>query len=295
MRKVLFVIFLFLIFINNVSAKEKYNILTLGDSITAGYGVLEEEKYPMILYNDLIKTNEDFEFVLTEEAISGIRSIDLINYIDNNENNIKEKIKDADLIVVSIGSNDILTLLSTNLLDDCMSDFSECTNILKNLSSKMETAKNNLKVNIDDIIKKITNINDDVVIYFVAFYNPFVELEEIALLEDLIIELENYKEELNNYLISYANNDSYSIAIDKELSKVLEEEININFNYKKLNFDPHPTNLGHEEIASFVINNSKVQNSLIIEKQENTAIYILSILFSIGIILLLIIIFKTRR
>jgi len=267
----------------------------LGDSITAGYGVLEEEKYPMILYNDLIKTNEDFEFVLTEEAISGIRSIDLINYIDNNENNIKEKIKDADLIVVSIGSNDILTLLSTNLLDDCMSDFSECTNILKNLSSKMETAKNNLKVNIDDIIKKITNINDDVVIYFVAFYNPFVELEEIALLEDLIIELENYKEELNNYLISYANNDSYSIAIDKELSKVLEEEININFNYKKLNFDPHPTNLGHEEIASFVINNSKVQNSLIIEKQENTAIYILSILFSIGIILLLIIIFKTRR
>jgi len=81
---------------NQVESPEKLKLVALGDSITAGSGVLPEQAFPSLLEN---------EFINVENlGVPGATSQDLVNLL-------KEKggqLADADAVTITIGSNDLL-------------------------------------------------------------------------------------------------------------------------------------------------------------------------------------------
>ncbi len=90
------------------SAKSSYkNLLLLGDSITYGYG-LEGDRDVSASYGNLLRDYlgiGDADF--TNAAVNGYRSADLAALLPL----IEDKVASADIIVISIGGNDLLEIL----------------------------------------------------------------------------------------------------------------------------------------------------------------------------------------
>ena len=82
-------------------AEEPLHILALGDSIALGYGLEDKEQEA---YGAVLAKKAGAKF--TNEGINGLRSEDLIGRLEAGE--YDEQIKDADIILLSIGSNDVL-------------------------------------------------------------------------------------------------------------------------------------------------------------------------------------------
>ncbi len=85
------------------------NIVLLGDSITSGYGLAESEyAYGEILADYLGAKVDNY-------AQPGAESGDLKNLVSSNKE-VDASLKDADLVVISIGANDMMHFASNRLL-----------------------------------------------------------------------------------------------------------------------------------------------------------------------------------
>ncbi len=98
---------------------DKYNVLALGDSVTAGYntnansfsdnkGTKEYESYVDFIAADLKQANELNTY--TNFAHSGYTTSDLRDQVSS-KTNVRDSISNADLIYISIGANDLLPLI----------------------------------------------------------------------------------------------------------------------------------------------------------------------------------------
>ena len=126
---------------------------------------------------------------------------------------------------------------------------SRLMSILSNISNNdvIRTSMEDIKTNIDFIIKKIKEKNSFAKIILTNFYNPY-ECIDIQYAQQFIKSFNEMKEELNGYLESHAEGNGYFIADISDLGK---EEDNININLtdsENISFDPHPSNKGHEMI-----------------------------------------------
>ena len=86
------------------------NIIVLGDSIAAGYGLdANEYNYGEIIADYIGGSVENY-------AVSGDNSIDLINLLSTINTDQYNAIKNADYVIISIGGNDIIQFASKGLL-----------------------------------------------------------------------------------------------------------------------------------------------------------------------------------
>ena len=99
MKKVLLFILVFSLFMLNVNATK---LVSLGDSIPNGYLLKDEEDS----FDNRLADTLDLDFY--EHSYIGMRSDDLLRDLDIDE--VKDNIKDADIIIINIGSNDLLDL-----------------------------------------------------------------------------------------------------------------------------------------------------------------------------------------
>lgn len=139
-------------------AKNVLNIVTLGDSIAKGTG---DEKNKGIGGNlaELLKNNTAKEITVENLGIDGLKSGELLGYINSNKFSLSIAL--ADIIVISIGGNDLREL--TNLP-----------------SSEKEQSFNALvkkySVELKEVGKKIRSLNNNVMIVYLGLYNPYEEL-----------------------------------------------------------------------------------------------------------------------
>ena len=96
-KKVCLFILSISLFLVCANAKTKKKYLALGDSITAGYSLENPDKD---CYARLFADKYDLE--LTNEAVTGDKSKDLLAKLDN------YNIDDYDVITLCIGANDVL-------------------------------------------------------------------------------------------------------------------------------------------------------------------------------------------
>lgn len=258
MKKIIFAVLLFFMMINHVSCKN-ITYVALGDSITTGY--LASEGYAIKVSNYLKQTYHYLEY--HNYAINGLTSKNLISIIEDTDviNNITE----SSIITLSIGSNDILSLIGKCTIRDC--DVKEEDLIL---------AINNIKTNLDIIVNSLIKLNNDAYIFIIPYYNPYNVLSSISTLSPYITQINNYKDELNNYLKKYQEN-YHKIIVPTEIVDVLEKNTNVTLN--PLNLDPHPNNEGHNLIFSSIIN-----TNITLEEEANTNLSD-SIILVLGIIL----------
>jgi lysophospholipase L1-like esterase len=136
--------------------KKDQKIVSIGDSLTQGVG--DETKsggYVGILNH----TFEDQNLNITIENYGkrGNRSDQLLKRLDKKE--IATSIKEADIVLITIGANDIMNVVKNNWANLHIEPFqTERVEYIKRLTS---------------VFDKINEINPDTKIYLIGFYNPF--------------------------------------------------------------------------------------------------------------------------
>ncbi len=248
MKKIVLFVFLSFFMIGNASALK---IVSLGDSIPGG--VLLED--PNKSYDNRIAETLNAEFY--EYSVSGITTNDLLKALDKEE--VKENIKDADIVFINIGSGDLLDLTDDidfsgfgfnpkdkmDLKNGATEEFKKyLVDAFKNkMGSKLEDVLNNFELKFDEFIEKIKTYNPNVKIYVNNAYNPFFSISIPIVLDLSEIEkgTENAIKKFNDLL----NSDKYTVI---NIYDILRNNEYLNIDPLNNSFDPHPNLLGHDKI-----------------------------------------------
>lgn len=244
-----------------VSNKVLDKYVAIGDEIS-----IEENNGYDVSYVSLIK---DFLYAINDNLVysnlseDGITSSELLNIIDEN----KEKIKDSDLITISIGGNNILNAIVENLnidesiLQDCDEETFDFI-ISKYLNSdeiknEILNEVNKFSKDFPSIIKKIKKLAPEADIYVNTVYNPINKKcniydffdEKINLINDLIVK--------NNSNNDYKIIDCYHILNSKEV---------LNFKVENGVARISPNKVGHAMMATQVVSDYEEYVNLEVDK-----------------------------
>ncbi|WP_419887791.1 SGNH/GDSL hydrolase family protein [Neobacillus niacini] len=151
--------------------KKDQQIVAIGDSLTEGIGdETENGGYVGILNN----TFEDNKLNITVQNFGkkGNRTDQLLKRLENED--IASAIKEADMVLITIGANDIMSVFKSNFMNVTMEPFqAERVKYMERLKA---------------IFNKINELNPDTQIYLIGFYNPFErhfgEIKELGLIVD---------------------------------------------------------------------------------------------------------------
>jgi lysophospholipase L1-like esterase len=199
-------------------------VVAIGDSLTQGIGdITNQGGYVGVLDRTI---NEDSEVAKFENyGKRGNRSNQLLERLEERE--IRSSIKKADIVLITIGANDIMQVAKENIMNLKLNDFIE----------QRVYYEQNLK----QIIGKIKDLNGNAEIYLVGFYNPFEKY-----FQDI--------EELNTIVQTY-NSTTESIAEKNDhvtfiptIDLFQDTETNL---FADDNF--HPNYLGYHKIAKRVL------------------------------------------
>lgn len=166
----LIVLSVFLIYLCNMDKKVYY--LALGDSLASGDGAYGKKIKGYSDYvADYLKQRNLLETYVDEFARSGYRTTDLINSItDNKKVSINKKqvtlqnaLIKADLVTVSIGANDILNKINTEL----PIDYASLYNYIDDLGDDLEELLSLMR----------EYCKEDIVL--IGYYNPYPYLNNV--------------------------------------------------------------------------------------------------------------------
>ncbi|MEC1525332.1 SGNH/GDSL hydrolase family protein [Neobacillus niacini] len=166
--------------------KKDQQIVAIGDSLTEGIGdETENGGYVGILNN----TFEDNKLNITVQNFGkkGNRTDQLLKRLENED--IASAIKEADMVLITIGANDIMSVFKSNFMNVTMEPFqAERVKYMERLKA---------------IFNKINELNPDTQIYLIGFYNPFErhfgEIKELGMI------VENWNEAGKSVSEEYKN------------------------------------------------------------------------------------------
>lgn len=228
---------IFLITIFFITKDKKVYYLSLGDSLAVGQ---TPNNSIGLSYGDYVseylKDKEVLEFYTKSFAKSGYRSIDLLNDLKNNKTvkingkalTIKHALIKADIVTLSIGSNDLFYKL--NIGNEF--DLNEFDDIYTYVDESIK--------DIDKLLYELRKSCKEQIMVF-GFYNPFTAFSSTLAntVEPVILYANNKMEDLvKKYDMTYVDIHDMFLANDNYLPKKLEI---------------HPTTLGYKAMAKSVI------------------------------------------
>ncbi|TXL66571.1 hypothetical protein FHP05_04080 [Cerasibacillus terrae] len=154
-----------------IIARKTAHIVAIGDSLTEGVGDETEQGGYVGVFKEKIR--EDKLLAQIENlGKRGNRTSQLIERLD--EPDIQNKLEQADIILITIGANDVMYVLKQNI-----------TNITH---KPFEEEKPKYKERLESIFHTIRNINNEAEIYLIGFYNPFAgyfpDIEELEVISE---------------------------------------------------------------------------------------------------------------
>lgn len=223
------------------------NIVFLGDSIAAGYGLegySPDDKSQCASYANILsdvfksKVPEDIEFSSQNFAKDGLTSGGLLKKLDNGE--LDEALENADAVVVSIGGNDMLhTFLGVAGKDGFKASVERLISLGSDLDEDLKGFEENMPQIKSELLDKMKK--KDAQLFIQTLYNPFdgnrihtldrMGDEKIGRLNEIITQCSD-------------NGESYTVAdVAKEFDGKAKELTNIE------DVDIHPNSEGHKTIA----------------------------------------------
>lgn len=212
--------------------------LSLGDSLAAGQtpnNTIEESYGDYVA--EYLKDKEILEFYTKKFSKSGYRSIDLLNDLNNNKKikidgkkiTIKHALIKADIVTVSIGSNDLFYKLNVGNEFD-MNEFDDIYTYVDEAIS-----------DVDKLLYELRKSCKEQIMVF-GFYNPFT----------------NFSSSLANTIepvIVYANEKMKNLVKKYDMTYVdIHDMFLANDNYLPSKLEIHPTKDGYKAMAKSVIN-----------------------------------------
>lgn len=244
-----------------VSNKVLDKYVAIGDDISIEANNDYDVSYISLIKDFLYAVNDNLDY--SNLSKEGITSSELLNIIDKN----KEKIKDSDLITVSIGGNNILNAILRDLnidesiLQGCDEEkfdsiISEYLNS-DEIKSEILNEVNKFSRDFPSIIKKIKKLAPEAEIYVNTVYNPINKKcniydffnEQINLINDLIVK--------NNSNYDYKIIDCYHILNNEEV---------LNFKVENGVARISPNKVGHAMMATQVVSDYEEYVNLEVDK-----------------------------
>jgi len=222
-----------------VSKKIRY--VALGDSIAYGYGLSDREEQSYVgLIRQYLEQNYDYVFC-DNLGTNGLRSEELLDALTSKRNIMYKKyratLEDADIVSISIGSNDLLHLVE---LDGDIQKYKE------HGDEMFCEACQGFDENFPRIIEEIRKISPSAMILVGNVYNPCQGLQQY---EGLYSLAEHYIEMLNKTFTKYRD---FTLVDIKGAFDCSEEDL-VNMAFKGKEVDPHPSEEGHKVIGSLMI------------------------------------------
>ncbi len=233
---------------NFVYADHSKNITLLGDSITTGFGLSEQE----LNYGNYLESY--FNADINNFAVNGQTTAELLATLNNTD--IISSIEESDFVCISIGGNDFLSIFQTAFSEignnisinndeiNVSSDF--VSKFIMDYSSSFASASVDAGVNIEKIRDKIKNINPDTEIIMQTIYNP----------------LESSNQETNQIMSPLKTFFSlYLATINNSIKEISPSTADIQLKFAEKpylytnidSFDIHPNAVGHMLIAEEII------------------------------------------
>lgn len=136
-------------------------VVAMGDSLTRGTGDDSGKGYVGFVSENLKDRLKPQEITVRNLGINGQTSGNLLKQID--QPNIQKQIAEADVILMTIGGNDLFqkgeTILHLNL-------------------EKVQQLQQQYLANLEQIFTKIRNQNKLATVFILGLYNPFIEFDE---------------------------------------------------------------------------------------------------------------------
>lgn len=205
---------------------EKLVYTSIGDGFARGISPYGETNYGYSNYISDYLTKEEklrksyLDFSSKDMKINDLENMILINSYDNNQNNIKQVLRETDLLTISVGINDLIYQTS---LDYPKTD------------SKKRQILTEIVDNFDKLILEIKKYYKNK-IYIVGYYNFYPQNSvEKELLEELNTKYKQYCKQ--NNLVFIENN-----SIETKLDKYLDNPDSF-----------YPNTAGYKEISSNII------------------------------------------
>ena len=269
-------IFMYLFPILSFAENQFANYVALGDSIAYGYGL---ENKDVESYAARVKEKYNIEASNFKNlAVSGMTCAEFYQIIQTAE--YTEAIKKADLLTISIGSNELLGIVKKAVSEILEIPFDDPAFLIKaqekflnaNVIEKARLLREiynfftseEAKVEIENAIKSyqenwnnaliyIKEINPQATIVATEFYNPYYEFSLASY--DLGGFVDESIQKLNQILIARSNGEQeYKIAKIYEAFNTTDPRItNVAISAEKFNLDPHPNSLGHEIICTKIL------------------------------------------
>lgn len=148
-------------------------VVALGDSLTRGTGDSSGKGYVGYVREELEEKSAQ-PVTLFNLGIRGQRSGQLVNQVQ--ETQVKNQLKQADYILITIGGNDLFQGGQTLLDAD---------------QDTIEKLQKDYLSNLSSIFQEIRSANKEATIFFVGLYNPFLELDDSKETSD-VVRLWNY-------------------------------------------------------------------------------------------------------
>ncbi len=250
---------------------DPYSVVVLGDSISTGYGLEDSSKaYVSILEQHMNQK-------VTNLAKDGTTSSELLQSLQG-DSTMQGAVAGADVIVVTIGANDILQPVLNNdvVKVDDYDNVYDLANAIKDnqiafqkyLRANMPTAVANANTNIDSIILQLKSTNSHAKLVFQTVYDPLsVDQDDTGLSANALSMLSTFSNgQMYQYLNGSANGGTYiPVGLNQNLQThaqngeiYLADVYNIFLhhawtNVNIANADVHPTVAGQEAIANLLI------------------------------------------
>ncbi|MFD1851953.1 SGNH/GDSL hydrolase family protein [Oceanobacillus bengalensis] len=204
--------------------KDKTRIVAIGDSLTQGVGdQTKRGGYIGILERTINATSEIALF--ENYGKRGNRSEQLLARIDEEE--IISSLEKADIVLITIGANDIMQVAKENIMNLNIEAFAQ--------------ERTYYEENLNTTIEKILQINPNTSIFLVGFYNPFEKYFQD--IKELKIIAESWNSTTNEVANQY--DETVYIPIE-DLFSDTEEDL-----FAEDNF--HPNYYGYHLIAQRVL------------------------------------------
>ena len=223
-------------------------LVALGDSLTKGVGDSTESGGYIPYLQSLLEGEEEInKTTFSIFGVAGSRSDQLLKSVQTEE--VKTAIQEADLVIVTIGGNDMMKVVQENITSLNKVDFEE--------------QKGLFEENLNSMIKTIKQENADSNIVLVGLYNPLYQwFPDIKEMNEVVNE---WNESSQKVLYQYSN--THFVDIMKVFENAKENVLYTDYF--------HPNNKGYELIAQEVYlelagNNLKqlVEQKYYVQKEE---------------------------
>ncbi|WP_219837690.1 GDSL-type esterase/lipase family protein [Paenibacillus sp. R14(2021)] len=177
----------------SLSSSKQITIAAIGDSLTKGTGDSTGEGYVKQLVAQLKLKYPNIPVKLGNNlAVNGLRA-DQLSRLLKTDKGYRYALKQANLIVFSIGGNDLFQIASGTTASESTGDLS-----LDKLKKELPQGLNRLT----SVIKQLHEINPNAQVVYMGLYNPFYDLKDFR---DGSLQIQQWNEQAYSVLHKYPN------------------------------------------------------------------------------------------